>query len=620
MSAEDATSNVGSQPRLAANASSVGGAIAATLSLLVLIGWAIDVEGLKGILPGTVTMKANTAIAFLALGLAAILTSQPPLAPKARVGAYLLVALAGVIALATIAEYAFDTSLGIDQLLFADTPGDIGTVIAGRMSPVTAVTLLCLVIAASVAIGRRRAMPLVVSLCGAVLALAVLAIFTYAFDIGTPTFLRGYTQMAIVSAIAMVALALGIIGLLGAANPFRVLVGPSGTARLLRRMVAFFLIAPVILTAFRLAGERLGMFDPGFGAAVMVVALMSLGLVAIIRSGRMAMDADASRASLEIERDRFFELSLDMLSVTGLEGRFERVNGAWETTLGYRADELIGTRAVDLVHPDDLERTLDIARRHHLGGERLVGFHNRYRHRDGSFRWLEWMSQTGPDGILSFGVARDITDRKLDEERRQRRQRSLEARNLTLAERSIRDPLTGLHNRGYFNTATARLEQRWSRQSPARHKPVSVILFDLDHFGDVNKQYGHQAGDAVLRQFGALLGKRVRETDLVARYGGEEFVAVLEGARAADAGRIAEGIRASFEGIAIDIGTGTPIHVTVSAGCAELGEGDQVAAGLAIADVWLVQAKRGGRNQVVGASLSPRPDKMPADTGDAANG
>jgi diguanylate cyclase (GGDEF)-like protein len=146
------------------------------------------------------------------------------------------------------------------------------------------------------------------------------------------------------------------------------------------------------------------------------------------------------------------------------------------------------------------------------------------------------------------------------------------------------------------------LERRWSRPTAGRHRAASIVIFDPDRFGQVNKQYGHEAGDAVLRQVGAILGKRFREGDLIARYGGEEFVAILEGTRANDATRIAESIRATFEATPIDIGTGTPIHVTVSAGCAELGEGDSVTAGLAIADVWLTQAKRAGRNQVIGAA------------------
>lgn len=75
---------------------------------------------------------------------------------------------------------------------------------------------------------------------------------------------------------------------------------------------------------------------------------------------------------------------------------------------------------------------------------------------------------------------------------------------------------------------------------------------------------------------------------------------VIEGATASDAIRIAEDVRAALEATSIDIGTDTPIRVTVSAGCAELSDERQVAQGLSVADVWLSQAKRSGRNQVIG--------------------
>jgi len=127
-----------------------------------------------------------------------------------------------------------------------------------------------------------------------------------------------------------------------------------------------------------------------------------------------------------------------------------------------------------------------------------------------------------------------------------------------------------------------------------------VLIFDLDHFGLVNKQHGHQAGDAVLRVFASILKRRFRQQDLVVRYGGEEFVAVIEGITAVGATRIANEVRAALEARSIDIGTGTPLRVTVSAGCAQLGDERDTSAGIAMADVWLSQAKRAGRNQVVG--------------------
>lgn len=96
----------------------------------------------------------------------------------------------------------------------------------------------------------------------------------------------------------------------------------------------------------------------------------------------------------------------------------------------------------EFIHPDNLDRTLAAAQRHFGEGEQVVAFQNRYRHRDGTYRWLEWMSRMALDNSLACSVARDVTERKTLEYRRSRRQRALQTRNETLSERAVRDSLT----------------------------------------------------------------------------------------------------------------------------------------------------------------------------------
>jgi diguanylate cyclase (GGDEF)-like protein/PAS domain S-box-containing protein len=164
---------------------------------------------------------------------------------------------------------------------------------------------------------------------------------------------------------------------------------------------------------------------------------------------------------------------------------------------------------------------------------------------------------------------------------------------------AIRDALTGLYNRRHFDAALEHILARWVRDRRDR-QPVAAIMFDLDHFGQVNKDHGHQAGDEVLRTFGGILLTRFRSADLVARYGGEEFVAIMEGATRDQAAAAAEDVRRELESRVIVGSGGVRLQATVSAGCAEL---DPVApsreALIRTADVGLFMAKRGGRNQVV---------------------
>ena len=171
-----------------------------------------------------------------------------------------------------------------------------------------------------------------------------------------------------------------------------------------------------------------------------------------------------------------------------------------------------------------------------------------------------------------------------------------------LAELAIRDSLTGLHNRRYFDGAIEGLAASRARLGDGERRSLAVIMFDLDRFGDLNNLQGHQVGDEVLRAFGRILAGRLRGSDLVARYGGEEFIAVLSGARADDAERIAEEIRAELEASTILGVDGRPILVTVSAGCAAGDTADATPEALiSVADVGLRMAKRAGRNLVVAA-------------------
>jgi len=167
---------------------------------------------------------------------------------------------------------------------------------------------------------------------------------------------------------------------------------------------------------------------------------------------------------------------------------------------------------------------------------------------------------------------------------------------------AITDPLTGLHNRRHFDAVVER-EDAIRRRIPAeRRRMRSAILFDLDHFGRVNKKFGHQVGDRVLRNFADTVRARARASDLIARYGGEEFVVILENASRDDAVKIAEEVREAFAKLTVDTGTGDQLTTTVSAGCSSLEQWEvEGSVLLERADVALAMAKAGGRDQVVAA-------------------
>ncbi len=108
------------------------------------------------------------------------------------------------------------------------------------------------------------------------------------------------------------------------------------------------------------------------------------------------------------ELDRFFSVSIDLFCIAGFDGRFRRVNDAWRNVLGWEREELTSRPYVDFVHPDDRTATSTQAG-HLVAGQRVISFENRYRHKDGSYRWLRWVSVPAPEEGVIYASARDVT-------------------------------------------------------------------------------------------------------------------------------------------------------------------------------------------------------------------
>ncbi|MBI4954223.1 MAG: diguanylate cyclase [Myxococcales bacterium] len=160
---------------------------------------------------------------------------------------------------------------------------------------------------------------------------------------------------------------------------------------------------------------------------------------------------------------------------------------------------------------------------------------------------------------------------------------------------ALRDPLTRAYNKKYFLDSIA-TEVSYAK----RHEtPLSLIMFDLDHFKRVNDTYGHPAGDQVLIEIAAVVQGMLRAEDVFARYGGEEFVVVLRGITLANAGLLAERLRAAVE-VAPIVSDGKRLPVTVSVGVACFEPHQEDPRGLiAAADEALYAAKHAGRNRVM---------------------
>ncbi|AMV38702.1 diguanylate cyclase [Planctomyces sp. SH-PL62] len=165
-------------------------------------------------------------------------------------------------------------------------------------------------------------------------------------------------------------------------------------------------------------------------------------------------------------------------------------------------------------------------------------------------------------------------------------------------ERTVRDNLTGLYNRGYFLEQIGPLCER----NLLRNLGTAVLMVDVDHFKRINDAYGHDVGDAALREVAKSLRDSTRSEDLVARYGGEEFIVALPVSSAEQAMERAERIRGLLATRPVRIGR-REFGITASVGVSysTVGRRRTVNALIATADLALYQAKRTGRDRVVDA-------------------
>ena len=160
-------------------------------------------------------------------------------------------------------------------------------------------------------------------------------------------------------------------------------------------------------------------------------------------------------------------------------------------------------------------------------------------------------------------------------------------------EHSLRDGLTNCVTRGH-GLETLDGELRRARRS---QQPLSIVMFDIDHFKTVNDELGHPRGDDLLRAVGAQLTRVLRQTDVRCRYGGDEFLIILPDTPLAGAQQVAESVRGAIATLTMVAGDRT-LPVTVSLGVAAAGPAELGITGLIErADQGLYEAKRGGRNR-----------------------
>jgi len=322
------------------------------------------------------------------------------------------------------------------------------------------------------------------------------------------------------------------------------------------------------------------------GNAVPEVLLSTAPRPSPARASAARRTIDALSEGADVFED-FFEHVQIGLALADLTTRYIRVNSTYAALLGRAPEEFVGVPFSDIVHPEDEIGTEQQVAALLSGQERTLTAEERYVTPEGRELWvLHGINLVRDEDARSswFAVsAQDITERR-------RAENDLRELTAALAERAVRDPLTGLANRTLLEE---RLRGTLSRD--ARNGGTTGVLFlDLDGFKAVNDRHGHAVGDLVLRTISARLTGAVRPSDTVARLGGDEFVVLAEGTTEEGLKPLVDRLRAA---VAEPVRVGAlTLKVGVSIGVAASRDGAADAASLlAASDSAMYAAKRAMR-------------------------
>lgn len=288
---------------------------------------------------------------------------------------------------------------------------------------------------------------------------------------------------------------------------------------------------------------------------------------------------------------RAFESAPIGMAVADLEGRFLDVNHALCAITGYARDELCGRTSASMTHPDDLKAEYAAMGTLLCGDVNSSVSEKRYLRPDGSAVWvacsLTLVCDVDGTPLHLLNQTQDITDRRRFER---------ELRRL-----ADHDPLTGLFNRRRFEQEVDRHVAEVARYGPRG----ALLVLDLDDFKHVNDALGHHAGDELILGLAELLGRRLRDSDIIARLGGDEFAVLLPKASADEAELIATDLVCVVREQATVGGGDLVGRVTTSVGVAPFRAGDTSREEILVAaDLAMYEAKKVGGDRVAMASTA----------------
>ncbi len=390
------------------------GAGVAALGVMVLLGWVFQADLLKRVLPGLPTMKANTALCFLLLGLGLLLRRRFPRLSLLCMG------LVSVVAGLTLAEYAAGVDIGLDQLLFLDVT-DAHTVYPGRMTPVTA---FCFALSGAsfllLAVPRARWPQQALALATGLLGLT--GVIGYLYEVKQLYQFAGVASMALHTAAGFMVLAVGLL-FARADGLIRVLSGAGPGSQAARRFLPVVILLPILLGWLHEAGERSGVWGAPVGAGLLVLMMLFSLLVVVWWIAQTLNRADAARRETESQlrhQSELMDYADEALIVREVGGVIRFWNKGAAALYGWSAAEAFGQRTHALLRTEGVsveEKDEQLQRTGHWEGELT------HTTRDGrrvSIESRQTATHAADGHVLILESGRDITARKRAESERQK--------------------------------------------------------------------------------------------------------------------------------------------------------------------------------------------------------
>ncbi len=517
---------------------------------LVVVGWIFDLAWLKSISPNWVAMKINTATCFILTGLALALQADEPVGKWRHRCAQAAAIIVLLFSLLTLLEYALHQSLGIDQLLMLQ-PLVEGITYPGRMSPAASGSFLLLGVALltldwETPRGHRPAqgLALITSLVG------LFAMAGYIYGAASLYELSPFSTMAAHTSLLFFGLSQGVLLARSASGPWSLLTSASTGGAMVRRLLPFAIVIPLVLGWLRLQGEQRGFYGSAFGLSLDATLNVFCFTLLVWLTARWLNRVDLRRQRVEAQARQLaaiVEFSDDAIVGKDLQGIVTSWNASAERIFGYPAREMIGQPIMRLIPPERQPEETEILRCIQRG-ESVRHFETMRVKKDGQLVDISvTVSPIRDDQGRIVGaskVARDITERKK-------------------IEQEIRELNTSLERRVFERTA----------QLEAANKELEAFSYSVSHDLRAPLRAVDGFSQAVEEDYGTLLPDEGRRYLRTIRDGAQRMGALIDDLLAfsrlsrqplnkqpVDNGRLVrnvlEELRPQFEGRKIDLRLG----------------------------------------------------------------